>query len=92
MEQLLHSLEIASPQLMCFAETCQTKKDAEEETFDKLVKAYNKFVIAYGKYSDETEHYNNLVVNKNTALAVTVSAYESFHPVKDEVATRTTGT
>jgi len=87
MEQLLHSLEIASPQLMCFAETCQTKKDAEEETFDKLVKAYNKFVIAYGKYSDETEHYNNLVVNKNTALAVTVSAYESFHPVKDEVAT-----
>ena len=32
-------------------------------------------------------HYNNLVVNKNTALAVTVSAYESFHPVKDEVAT-----
>ena len=87
MEQLLQSLEIASPQLMCFAETCQMKKDAEEESFDELVRAYNKFVIAYGKYSDETEQYNARVVNKNTALAVTVSAYETFHPVRDEIAT-----
>ena len=52
------------------------------------MKAYNKFVIGYAKYSDETAQYNERVVNKNTALAVVVSAFETFHPSKDEYALR----
>ena len=82
------TLEIASPQLKCFAETCQAKKNDEAAAFDELVKAYNKFVIGYAKYSDETAQYNERVVNKNTALAVVVSAFETFHPSKDEYALR----
>ena len=88
MEALLVTLEIASPQLKCFAETCQAKKNDEAAAFDELVKAYNKFVIGYAKYSDETAQYNERVVNKNTALAVVVSAFETFHPSKDEYALR----
>ena len=86
MEGLLKTLEIATPQLQCFSETCQIKQVAEKKAFDDLVKAYDTFVVAYAKYQDETNKYNAGVVDKNTALAVVVSAYETFHPVKDELA------
>jgi len=86
MEDLLTTLEIATPQLQCFSETCQVKQLAEATAFDGLVKAYDTFVVAYAKYQDETNTYNAGVVEKNTALAVVVAAYETFHPVKDEIA------
>lgn len=86
MEALCKSLEIASPQLMCFADTCQQKKAAEAEAFDELVLAHNKFTVAYENYTLEVSAYNDRVTNKNTALAVTIQAYESFHPVQEELA------
>ena len=86
MEDLLTTLEIATPQLQCFAETCQHKQKAEKKAFDALVKAYDVFVVGYAKYQDETKKYNAGVVEKNTALAVVVAAYETFHPVKDQIA------
>ena len=85
MEALCKSLEIASPQLMCFADTCQVKKAAEAEAFDELVLAHNKFTVAYENYTVEVSNYNDRVTNKNTALAVTIQAYESFHPVQKEL-------
>jgi hypothetical protein len=85
MEALCKSLEIGSPQLMCFADTCQVKKAAEATAFDALVKAHNKFTVAYGNYTAEVSAYNDRVTNKNTALAVTIQAYESFHPVQEEL-------
>ena len=86
MEDLLTTLEIATPQLQCFAETCQHKQKAEKKAFDDLVKAYDVFVVGYAKYQDETNTYNAGVVEKNTALATVVAAYETFHPVKDQIA------
>ena len=86
MEDLLTTLEIATPQLQCFAETRQHKQKAEKKAFDALVKAYDVFVVGYAKYQDETKKYNAGVVEKNTALAVVVAAYETFHPVKDQIA------
>ena len=86
MEDLLTTLEIATPQLQCFAETCQHKQKAEKKAFDALVKAYDVFAVGYAKYQDETKKYNAGVVEKNTALAVVVAAYETFHPVKDQIA------
>ena len=86
MEDLLTTLEIATPRLQCFAETCQHKQKAEKKAFDALVKAYDVFVVGYAKYQDETKKYNAGVVEKNTALAVVVAAYETFHPVKDQIA------
>ena len=87
LEQLLKSLEIASPQLMCFAETCQMKKAAEADAFESLVAAHNKFSIAYSAYTTEVDAYNKKVEAKETALAVAIAAFESFHPVKDKIAT-----
>jgi len=84
MEALLKSLEIASPQLMCFADTCLQKKEAEKLTFDSLIKAYNKFQVAYTNYTGDVAEYNNRVANKNIALAVTIQAYETFHPVQEK--------
>ena len=86
MEDLLTTLEIATPQLQCFAETCQHKQKAEKKAFDALVKAYDVFAVGYAKYQDETKQYNAGVVEKETALTVVVSAYETFHPVKNEIA------
>mmetsp|Transcript_14470 Transcript_14470/g.59039 ORF Transcript_14470/g.59039 Transcript_14470/m.59039 type:complete len:594 (+) Transcript_14470:124-1905(+) len=86
LEELLKSLEIASPQLMCFAETCQMKKAAEADAFEALVAAHNKFSIAYSAYTTEVDAYNKKVEAKETALAVAIAAFESFHPVKDKIA------
>ena len=49
------------------------------------MKAHNKFTVAYGNYTAEVSAYNDRVTNKNTALAVTIQAYESFHPVQEEL-------
>ena len=87
LEELLKSLEIASPQLMCFAETCQMKKAAEADAFEALVAAHNKFSIAYSAYTTEVDAYNKKVEAKETALAVAIAAFESFHPVKDKIST-----
>ena len=82
MEALCRSLEVETPQLQCFAEACQHKKATEEVAFDALVKAHNKFEVVFEKYTDEVNHYNDMISQKNTALATTISAYESFHPVQ----------
>ena len=82
MEALARSLEVESPSSMCFAEACQHKKAAEDVAFDALVKAHNKFEVVFEKYTDEVYHYNDMISQKNTALATTISAYESFHPVQ----------
>ena len=73
-------------QLMCFAETCQMKKAAEADAFEALVAAHNKFSIAYSAYTTEVDAYNKKVEAKETALAVAIAAFESFHPVKDKIA------
>ena len=67
MEALCRSLEVETPQLQCFAETCQRKKATEEVAFDELVKAHNKFEIVFGKYTDEVHQYNDMISQKNTA-------------------------
>ena len=85
MEALCRSLEIETPQLKCFAETCQVKKAAEEVAFDALVKAHNKFEVVFSKYTDDVHGFNSLIKEKNIMLAQTISAYESFHPVQAEV-------
>mmetsp|Transcript_13256 Transcript_13256/g.51895 ORF Transcript_13256/g.51895 Transcript_13256/m.51895 type:complete len:213 (-) Transcript_13256:1867-2505(-) len=71
---------------MCFAETCQMKKAAEADAFEALVAAHNKFSIAYSAYTTEVDAYNKKVEAKETALAVAIAAFESFHPVKDKIA------
>uniref|UniRef100_A0A7S0NHP6 Uncharacterized protein n=1 Tax=Micromonas pusilla TaxID=38833 RepID=A0A7S0NHP6_MICPS len=70
---------------MCFAETCQMKKAAEADAFEALVAAHNKFSIAYSAYTTEVDAYNKKVEAKETALAVAIAAFESFHPVKDKI-------
>jgi len=85
MEGLARSLEVESPQLMCFAESCRNKKEQEDFAFDVLVKAHNKFAAVFAKYTEGVSEYNALVTTKDTALAQTITAFESFHPVKEEM-------
>ena len=86
MEALSRSLEVETPQLMCFAESCKHKKVHEDATFDALVKAHNKFAIVFAKYSEGVKEFNKLVTKKDTALAQTIASFESFHPVQVEMA------
>ena len=53
------------PQLMCFAETCQVKKAAEQTSFEVLVNAHNKFEMAFAEYRDEVVAYNDGVEKKH---------------------------
>ena len=85
MEALARSLEVETPQLMCFAESCKHKKTAEDAAFDALVKAHNKFAIVFAKYAANVKAFNQLVTKKDIALAQTISAFESFHPVQTEM-------
>ena len=62
------------------------KKAAEADAFEALVAAHNKFSIAYSAYTTEVDAYNKKVEAKETALAVAIAAFESFHPVKDKIA------
>ena len=85
LEELIKSLEIASPQLMCFAETCQQKKAGEQVAFEVLVNAHNKFEMAFADYRDEVVAYNDVVEQKHLALAATISSFESFHVIQEEL-------
>jgi|Transcript_8218 hypothetical protein len=85
LEELIKSLEIASPQLMCFAETCQQKKAGEQVAFEVLVNAHNKFEMAFADYRDEVVAYNDGVEQKHLALAATISSFESFHVIQEEL-------
>ena len=85
MEGLARSLEVETPQLMCFAETCKHKKEREDFTFDALVKAHNKFAIVFAKYSEGVKEYNALVTKKDTALAQTIASFETFGAVQAEM-------
>jgi len=85
LEELIKSLEIASPQLMCFAETCQVKKAAEQTSFEVLVNAHNKFEMAFAEYRDEVVAYNDGVEKKHLSLAATIASFESFHVIQEEL-------
>mmetsp|Transcript_14478 Transcript_14478/g.59073 ORF Transcript_14478/g.59073 Transcript_14478/m.59073 type:complete len:196 (-) Transcript_14478:1064-1651(-) len=70
---------------MCFAETCQVKKAAEQTSFEVLVNAHNKFEMAFAEYRDEVVAYNDGVEKKHLSLAATIASFESFHVIQEEL-------
>ena len=85
LNELMKSLEITSPQLMCFAETCQAKKGAEQTAFEELIHAHNKFEMTFADYRDKVVAYNDVVEQKHLALAASISSFESFHVIQEEL-------
>ena len=55
---LTASLEIVSPQLQCFAETCVAKRAAEVAAFTKLGSSYTAYKGAYDSYDAKATAYN----------------------------------
>merc|ERR1712216_884207 len=78
MEALLKSLEIASPQLMCFADTCLQKKEAEKLAFDALYKAYNKFQTALTVVIQAYETFHPVQEKWSQKYDKDMAAFERF--------------
>ena len=83
---LTASLEIVSPQLQCFAETCVAKRAAEVAAFTKLGQSHTAYKGAYDSYDAKATAYNTAVDDKNAQKEAVIAAYTAFHPTKDEAA------
>jgi len=83
---LTASLEIVSPQLQCFAETCVAKRAAEVAAFTKLGQSYTAYKGAYDSYDAKATAYNTAVDDKIAQKEAVIAAYTAFHPTKDEAA------
>ena len=83
---LTASLEIVSPQLQCFAETCVAKRAAEVAAFTKLGSSYTAYKGAYDSYDAKATAYNTAVDDKIAQKEAVIAAYTAFHPTKNEAA------
>ena len=83
---LTASLEIVSPQLQCFAETCVAKRAAEVAAFTKLGQSHTAYKGAYDSYDAKATAYNTAVDDKIAQKEAVIAAYTAFHPTKDEAA------
>ena len=82
LEQITDSLEIASPQLQCFAEKCTEKKATEANAFKALKAAHNGYVSALNTYKTKADAFNGYVDTKEEQKAGVIAKLESFHAGK----------
>ena len=82
LEQIMDSLEIASPQLQCFAEKCTEKKATEANAFKALKAAHNGYVSALNTYKTKADAFNGYVDTKEEQKAGVIAKLESFHAGK----------
>ena len=82
LEQIMDSLEIASPQLQCFAEKCTEKKATEANAFEALKAAHNGYVSAFNTYKTKADAFNGYVDTKEEQKAGVIAKLESFHAGK----------
>jgi hypothetical protein len=82
LEQITDSLEIASPQLQCFAEKCTEKKATEANAFEALKAAHNGYVSAFNTYKTKADAFNGYVDTKEEQKAGVIAKLESFHAGK----------
>ena len=82
LEEITDSLEIASPQLQCFAETCTAKKATEANAFKALEVAHNEYVAAYNAYTDQADAFNGYVDQKEAQKESVIAKLESFQAGK----------
>ena len=82
LEQIMDSLEIASPQLQCFAEKCTEKKATEANAFEALKAAHNGYVSALNTYKTKADAFNGYVDTKEEQKAGVIAKLESFHAGK----------
>ena len=82
LDQIMDSLEIASPQLQCFAEKCTEKKATEANAFEALKAAHNGYVSALNTYKTKADAFNGYVDTKEEQKAGVIAKLESFHAGK----------
>ena len=61
------------------------KKGAEQTAFEELIHAHNKFEMTFADYRDKVLAYNDVVEQKHLALAASISSFESFHVIQEEL-------
>jgi len=82
LESITGTLDIVTPELQCYADTCQKAIAAEATAFAELKSAHGAYKTAIGDYKDRAKTFNTAVTNKMDLKASTLSALEGFKTVK----------
>ena len=82
LESITGTLDIVTPELQCYADTCQKAIAAEATAFAELKSAHGAYKTAIGDYKDRAKTYNTAVTNKMDLKASTLSALEGFKSIK----------
>jgi hypothetical protein len=78
LEDITDSLKVVTPELQCFAESCQSKIAAEANAFDTLKQAHGAYKTAFKTYKDEAEAFNAVVDDKVGKKEAILAALEIF--------------
>ena len=82
LESITGTLDIVTPELQCYADTCQKAIAAEATAFAELKSAHGAYKTAIDDYKDRAKTYNTAVTNKMDLKASTLSALEGFKSIK----------
>ena len=78
LEEITDTLKVVTPELQCFAESCQSKIDAEADAFDKLKKAHQTYATAFNTYKTKADNFNTVIDEKIGKKDAILSALEIF--------------
>jgi hypothetical protein len=82
LESITGTLDIVTPELQCYADTCQKAIAAEATAFAELKSAHSAYKTAIGDYKDRAKTYNTAAANKKALKESTLSALEGFKSLK----------
>ena len=82
LESITGTLDIVTPELQCYADTCQKAIAAEATAFAELKSAHSAYKTAIGDYKDHAKTYNTAAANKKALKESTLSALEGFKSLK----------
>jgi hypothetical protein len=76
------TFDVVTPELQCYAETCQKAIADEVTAFAELKSAHGAYKTAIDNYKDRAKTYNDAVTKKRALKASTLSALEALKAVK----------
>ena len=82
LESITATFDVVTPELQCYAETCQKAIADEVTAFAELKSAHGAYKTAIDNYKDRAKTYNDAVTEKKALKASTLSALEGFKAVK----------
>ena len=78
LEEITDTLKVVTPELQCFAESCQSKIEAETNAFKKLKTAHETYKTAFNTYKKKADEFNEVIDEKIGKKDAILSALDIF--------------